>query len=154
MRNSFWLSSIEKRSEVLTNLAVPFTQRRLPTEQWFNTSAASGNLCQTQLSTAAGPYIPSSPLSSVLRTENQKPERQVSWHLIYLSGLGMTEQKVLGRCVCGGVSCSRNICHVLLLGKFFYKFNSNPSCNRCSFSFYPVLSRASNLGSFHSSSLL
>lgn len=86
MRNSFWLSSIEKRSEVLTNLAVPFTQRRLPAEQWFNTSDASGNLCQMQLSTAAGPYTPSSLLSSVLRTENQKPERQASWHLVYLSG--------------------------------------------------------------------
>lgn len=86
MRNSFWLSSIEKRSEVLTNLAVPFTQRRLPAEQWFNTADASGNLCQMQLSTAAGPYTPSSLLPSVLRTENQKPERQVSGHLVYLSG--------------------------------------------------------------------
>lgn len=85
MINSFWLSSIEKRSEVLTNLAVPFTQHRLPKEQWFNTSDASGNLCQMQLSTTAGPYIPSSLLSSVLRTESQKPERQVSWHFIYLS---------------------------------------------------------------------
>lgn len=68
---------------MLTNLAIPaVTQCRLPMEQWFNTSAAPGNLRQMRLIMAAGSYIQFSLLSSILRTV-----RQVSWHLTHVSGL-------------------------------------------------------------------